>query len=118
MRKSRLYLRWLVPLLSAAILGATGPHSQLIEAIQKTDKTAVRAALQKHADVNEPEPDGTTALHWAVRLNDLETADLLIRAGAHVKAVTRYGVTPLTLACVNGNAALIDRLTKAGADPN
>jgi len=118
MRGNRWHLWWLFPLLSASVLGATGSHSQLIEAIQKADKTAVRSALQQHADVNEPEPDGTTALHWAVRLDDLETADLLIRAGANVKAATRYGVTPLSLACVNGNAALIDRLIKAGADPN
>ena len=62
--------------------------------------------------------DGTTALHWAVRLDDLETADLLIRAGAQVSAANRAGVTALQLAAMNGNAAMIDRLVKSGADPN
>ena len=62
--------------------------------------------------------DGSTPLHWAVRNDDLETANSLIRGGADVKAANRYGVTPLSLACVNGNAAIIESLLKAGADPN
>jgi ankyrin repeat protein len=58
------------------------------------------------------------ALHWAVYLDDAETADVLIRAGANVKAATRYGVMPLSLASANGNALMIERLLAAGADPN
>jgi ankyrin repeat protein len=76
------------------------------------------ALLQQRVDVNKPEADGTTALHWAVRNDDVATVDRLIRAGANVKAANRYGVTPLYLAAVNGNAAVIERLLKAGADPN
>jgi uncharacterized protein len=48
----------------------------------------------------------------------MEMADELIRAGADAKAANRYGVTPLSLACVNGNAAMIEKLLKAGADAN
>ena len=44
--------------------------------------------------------------------------DLLLAAGANVKAATRYNITPLSLACTNGNARIVDRLLKAGADPN
>ena len=74
--------------------------------------------LQKHADVNAPEPDGSTALHWAAYTDDTETAELLIRAGANAKTTNRYGVTPLALASTNGNAKMIEALLKAGADPN
>jgi ankyrin repeat protein len=66
-----------------------------------------------------PEPasvDGTTALHLAVRVNDLQKADALIRAGADVSRANRYGVTPLSLAAANGNAPLLDLLLKAGAN--
>jgi len=106
----------LVMLLSAAGLGAA--VSDLADAAMKGNKEAVRSLLQRTADVNAPQPDGTTALHWAVRLDDMETAELLIRAGANVSAATRAGATPLQLAATNGNAAMIEKLVKAGADPN
>jgi ankyrin repeat protein len=78
----------------------------------------VRAAIARKADVNAAQIDGSTALHWAAERDDLEVADLLIRSGARVAARTREGVTPLQLAATNGSTAMIDRLLKAGADPN
>ena len=97
---------------------SVGAESPLVEAIKTVDRAAVRSLLQKNADVNVPEADGTTALYWAAEKNDLEIADLLIRAGANANARTRYGVTPLTMASLNGSATLIEMLLKAGADPN
>ncbi len=64
------------------------------------------------------DPDGTTALHWAVRHDDLAAAEALIKAGADVKAANRYGVTPIALAAMNGSAAMIRKLLDAGVDPN
>ena len=63
-------------------------------------------------------PDGTTALHQAVRQNDVATVDALIERGADVKAATRYGVTPVSIAALNGNAAILRRLLDAGANPD
>jgi ankyrin repeat protein len=57
-------------------------------------------------------------LHWAVHSNQDEVARLLLGAGANANAANRYGVTPLTLAATNGNAALAAALLEAGADPN
>src|SRR5437763_490933 len=64
-----------------------------------------------------PLADGTTALHWAVRSDDLPAVQRLLRSGANPSAANRYGVTPLSLAAANGNAAMIEALLKAGADP-
>jgi ankyrin repeat protein len=98
--------------------GGWAAASEVADAAQKGNKEAVRSLLQKKADVNVPQIDGTTALHWAVRMDDVETADLLIAAGAKVSAANREGVMPLQLAALNGNAAMIDRLLKAGVDSN
>ena len=68
--------------------------------------------------MNVPEADGTTALHWAVRADDVDTARLLVGAGANANAANRYGVTPLSLAAANANAAMVELLLDAGADAN
>src|SRR6185369_9192387 len=70
------------------------------------------------ADVNAPQTDGATALHWAVYRDDAEMTDLLITAGANAKATNREGASVLSLACINGNAAIIEKLLSAGADAN
>jgi ankyrin repeat protein len=97
---------------------AGAASSPMADAAMKQNRDAVRSLLRQKTDVNAPQVDGTTALHWAVRLDDLDTADLLIRAGAKVSIANREGVTPLQLAALNGNAAMIEKLVKAGADPN
>ncbi len=105
-------------LLAAASLLTAAAASDVADAAMKGNKAAVRSLLQRKANVNTPQSDGTTALHWAVRSDDLELANLLIGAGANVSAANRDGATPLLLAAVNGNAAMIETLVKAGADPN
>src|SRR5207302_3520995 len=106
----------MIPLLF--VTGLWAASADVADAVMKGNKAAVRSLLQKKADVNAPQSDGTTALHWAVRLDDPETADLLIRAGANVSAATRAGATPLELAAINGSAAMIEKLIKAGANVN
>jgi uncharacterized protein len=56
-------------------------------------------------------------LHRAVSVGDVAKAESLIRAGSDVNAVSRYGVTPLSLAAAGGSARLLDTLFKGGADP-
>src|ERR1051325_11145510 len=92
--------------------------SDIADAVMSKNKDAVRSLLQNKVDVNSPQVDGTTALHWAVRADDLETADLLIRAGANVAAANREGITPMQLAATNGGAPMIEKLIKAGVDAN
>ena len=98
-------------------VGVANGQSPLVDAVKRDDSVAVRALLQR-VDVNTPDADSATALHWAVYRDDLDTADALVRAGAKVEAANRYGVTPLSLASVNGNARMIEILLKAGADVN
>ena len=67
------------------------------------DKDAVRALLKQAADVNAAQGDGMTALHWAAMKDDAELAQMLLYAGANLKATTRIGgYTPLILAAQDG----------------
>ena len=105
-------------LLAMAGLSAAGPAPSIVEAVKSGDRDAVRALLRAKADVNKPEPDGTTALHYAVRADALDLVTMLVRAGANVKAANRYGIQPITLAATNGGAKVLGALIEAGADPN
>src|ERR1700704_6769083 len=89
----------------ASTLGfAATTDLRLIQAVRSKDVQSVRTLLKERADVNAPQGDGTTALQWAVHLDDLAIADLLIRAGARVNAADDDGATALHLACTNRNA--------------
>lgn len=107
-----------IALALAGVEVAAAGDTRLADAAMRTDGVAIRALLAQGADVNAPQPDGSTALHWAVRSGDLDTARLLIKSGAKVDLSTRYGVTPLHLASLNGQAPMIDALIRAGASPN
>jgi ankyrin repeat protein len=97
---------------------SNGNDVRLVDAVKNSDRAAIQVLLPQHIDPNVPDLNGSTALHWASRWNNLEAASALIKNGANVKAGNRYGVTPLSLACINGSAPMIELLLKAGADAN
>ena len=102
----------------AASSAAVGADTPLLEAVKNRDTAAVQALVSQRVDVNIPQADGATALHWAAHWDDVAVADLLINAGARVNAANDYGVVPLLLAATNGSTAMVARLLSAGADPN
>ncbi len=103
---------------TASVLAGAGAGAPLVDAVKAKDKAAVLTMLQKKVNVNAPEADGTTALHWAVQQNDVDLAARLIQAGANVKVKNDYGSTPMSEASIIGNPAMIEKLLKAGADVN
>jgi len=116
---ARIVVGWTVSVLAVASLAvAQGRDLRLVEAVKNRDRQVLQTLLKQKVDVNAPQPDGSTAIHWAAQSDDLETADLLIGAGAQVSTANDYGITPLLLASQNGSAAMVERLLKAGAKPN
>ena len=100
-------------------LGAAVPaaESPVADAAEQNDVQAVRSLLQQGADVNAPQPDGLTALHWAALNDNREILSLLVYAGAHLEPLTRVGgYTPLHLAARSGHAEMVRALLDAGAE--
>jgi ankyrin repeat protein len=72
-------------LIGALATISAAPGADIADAARNKDATGLQTLLKQRADVNAPQPDGTTALHWAAHWNDLETVNLLLRAGANPK---------------------------------
>ncbi len=107
----------LMGLCASALLATAASDTRLPDAAMQDNLTAVRSLLSQHVDVNSAQGDGSTALHWAAYKDDMEMVKLLLASGANVKAVTRDGaISPIFMACGNGDAAMIDAMLAAGAD--
>ena len=76
----------LIVLFAQVALSAAGADARLIKAVRSKDAAAVRALIKQRVDVNAPQGDGATPLHWAAHNDDLAIADLLIRAGARASS--------------------------------
>jgi len=93
---------------SPVVFAAGAPvNAPLADAAEKADWPRVATLLKDHADVNALQTDGMTAIHWAAYHDNLESAKLLLAAGADAKAENHYNVTPLSLACTNGNGEMV-----------
>ena len=102
------------------LAGAAGAADDptLADAAERGNGVLVRTLLEGGANVNIPQADGMTALHWTVYHDDAETAGLLVRSGADVNAENRYGVPPISVAATNGSADIVTLLLDAGANAN
>ena len=107
---------WAICFLTAGF--AAAGDLRLTDAAKGRDRATVRSLLTDGVDVNTPQGDGSTALSWASYWDDIEMADLLIRAGANANIANELGVTPLALACSNRSADMVETLLEAGANPN
>ncbi len=81
--RRHLILGGLVLCLGAGV--AASADAPVADAVMRGDKDVLRALPRDRKAIDAPQPDGTTALHWAVRRDDLTTAEVLIKAGADVK---------------------------------
>src|SRR5262245_33720210 len=107
-------------LIAAAGLGtdslSAAPPASIADAAMQGDRASVLTLIKQGADVNAPQGDGVTALHWAARRADADLVAALFAAGADPRAATRFGAyTPLHLAAERGSAAITKTLLAAGA---
>jgi ankyrin repeat protein len=71
----------------ATLLSAQSRDLRVLEAVKQRDERAVAALLRAKADVNAAQPDGATALAWAVHLGQGAMAEALLAAGARANTV-------------------------------
>ena len=108
---------WTTLLLLSSVLRAGEVAAPVADAAEKNDAAVVRALIEEGSDINVPQVDGTTALHWAVYHDEDDLTEFLIKAGADVEAVNRYDVPSLSIACENGNGKIVEMLLDARANP-
>jgi len=91
-------------------------QESLAELIRRGSLAVAIERIEAGADVNLPEGDGTTPLHWAVYRLDEHLVDVLLAAGARPDSTNDYGSSPLAEAINAANPRLVTRLLEAGAD--
>ncbi len=92
------------------------PH----EAIILRDGARLEAALASGWDPNSRSADGFTPLSLAAFFDNAEAFDLLLPLTANLNAAARnpQQVAALHAAAAKRNSAMVEKLLKAGADPN
>jgi outer membrane protein assembly factor BamB len=113
--------RRLTPLLLLVLLvspaRAADRNDELWAAAKKGDAAAVKALLDKGADVNAKTAYGVTALGFAADKGHLEVVKVLLEHKADVNLKdTFYQATPLTWALMRNHAGIVKALLEAGAD--
>jgi uncharacterized protein len=95
------------------------PDSPVADAAMRGERVeAIRRLVRAGADVNAPQGDGMTALHWASENGDPELAKFLVESGANLTATTRLSrYVPLHFAAKRGHEAVLRVLLVAGSDP-
>ena len=96
------------------LAGGAGVHA-------RTEAWSQVMAITPHGylDYNRAIPHGNdTALMFAARVGDLDSARLLAAAGANVNDADAWGVSAATLAAHSGHAEVLEFLLDKGADPN
>ena len=99
-------------------LSAFGEQVALADAVETKDRVTFLKLLEQTVDVDAPQIDGMTALHWAAFHDNAQIGKRLLDHGANPSVLNRYGIPPIYLACLNGNETFVQLLLDSGADPN
>jgi ankyrin repeat protein len=108
----------------AVLLGACTkpepPTINLYRAVHISDIDQIERNLRWGADVNQPGPDGLTALHVAAGKGSLVIVKMLLQEGADPELKDPQGNTPLSTALLTRNTLVAGYLVKQGVplDPN
>lgn len=115
---------------TALMWAASQKHPEAVKALLADKRTNVQAKSSEWGEVMAIPPHGylpynkyiprgvETALMFAAYSGDLESAKLLVNAGANVNDTDAWGLTPLVLAEHSGFTDMALYFLDKGADPN
>jgi len=109
-----------LPLLFTSLsLVAQSPKGALASLIEAGNRKAAldRIRTATVGDLNEPQPDGTRPIHWAVHHVDYELLAALIAKKATLNVRNDFGSTPIAHAAELGDPRMVRMLLDAGAEP-
>ena len=66
--------------MQGVLVAAVAAPSDIADAVMQRDSACLQVLLKAHGEVNAPQPDGSTALHWAAYEGDAHLAALLLGA--------------------------------------
>jgi ankyrin repeat protein len=106
-------------LLSALPVPAQTPKGALASLIETGNRKAAleRIRTASVADINDPQPDGTRPIQWAIQRVDYELLATLIAKKASLNVKNDFGSTPIAQAAELGDARMVKMLLDAGAEP-
>lgn len=88
----------------------------LILATQNSHYDMISFLLEHGADVNSTDLYLNTALHHAVKQNNIEIVRLLISKNPNLNQQNEKGYTPLIMAVIKRQLAMVELLVQAGSD--
>lgn len=107
----------LVSCLGLVLPQAGWADSSLAVAAMERDLATVRLLLaERGAEVDALGPYSTPALHWLVRIGELELSQRLLEAGADPDLASGTGLRPLSLAIGNRDIGMVRLLLDHGAN--
>ena len=94
----------------------SGAYEDFLSAIRRDDASTVQSLLQRGLDPNTPNEAGIPAVHWALQEESFKAAAALIQAsGLAFDKENEHGETPLMMAALKGQKALVQLLLDRGA---
>ncbi|MDN5247658.1 MAG: ankyrin repeat domain-containing protein [Wolbachia endosymbiont of Tyrophagus putrescentiae] len=89
---------------------------ELINAVKQSNLDKVKEYVNKGANVETKDSNGSTALHIAAKSGNLDITRFLLDKGADFNAQDSLGFMPLHLAVEHGHLDIVKSLVEKGAD--
>lgn len=112
------YLAYLIVIYGFSLANA-GSYEDFFDAVRSDDAGSIAALVARGFDANVRDPNGQHALHLALRSKSLKAANALLNwSKIDVEPRNKADESPLMLAALDGETALVKRLVAMGADVN